>query len=147
MENAPITDFIVPRTVRPSVYYVPGSGGLRNLTSTKGATVIRCLRAILVVLLILVIFCMVYFGCSGRALSAKLCKSGWILFVRPGCSFCDKQLRALGGNPFPRQITCGASAGASKACSKIPAFPFWINSRTGDTRVGFQNQIRLLEML
>lgn len=84
---------------------------------------------------------------SSKALVKHLADCGWVVYYRRGCGHCTKQKEVLGGN-YKKYIECDAngvqlSGYTTKppvACNspQIKGFPFWYNTKTGDTRLGFQ---------
>ena len=99
----------------------------------------------------------------GRALAAdlvgaRLAQLGWILYTRPGCPWCDRQMAELGGI-YPAHIECtGDTAAVAAEVAKYPGaiacddpkvvgFPFWLNTKTQDTRAGMQKQADLEQMI
>ena len=116
------------------------------------------MQALLVALIIVIIFCLWRMSMTMTKKNAgfsttALADSGWYLYTRPGCSWCHKQLEALGG-AYKNRIDCGADganpappAGAP-ACNdpKISGYPFWHNLKTGQSKTGFQNLTELSAM-
>lgn len=118
-------------------------------------------------LIVLLVFAILYLGLSAlqyrgsRGLGDALASRGWVLYTRPGCAFCTKQVSALypGGteNVYPKQVVCvgdAASASGSMSdsqgpylCKNVPAFPFWANEYTTATRTGLQDRKQLRQML
>jgi len=77
--------------------------------------------------------------------SLKLAEMGWVLYTRPGCPWCEKQLDLLGG-AFPATIVCPGTDAAKRfpgalSCDdpKVVGFPFWYNTKTKESRTGMQN--------
>lgn len=78
--------------------------------------------------------------------SLKLAELGWVLYTRPGCPWCEKQLEVLGGT-FPATLICGPGTDAAKrfpgaiSCDdpKIVGFPFWYNTKTKESLTGMQS--------
>jgi hypothetical protein len=118
------------------------------------------LTALLIVLLVVAILYLClqaqqYQG--GRSLGNALASCGWVLYTRPGCTYCTKQMDALGEDTYPKQVVCvGSAASASGTmsdsqgpylCKNVPAFPFWVNEYTSATRTGLQDRKQLRQML
>ena len=128
------------------------------------------LQALLIALIIVVCYClcqMVYssafkkssggwkrmMGGASNVSTEALASAGWYLYTRPGCSWCHKQIDALGGS-YANRIECGkdgaspAPPAGAPACTdpKISGYPFWYNATTGQSRTGFQNSEALLSM-
>ena len=101
------------------------------------------LVALLAVIICIIVYCI---RVPDSGLADKLAADGWVLFTTPGCSFCVKQLRVLGLARYPSQTECGG-ASAPAGCKKIAAFPFWVNTKTSETRTGLQSAAQLREML
>jgi hypothetical protein len=102
-------------------------------------------------------------GGAQSALARALARCGWSVYLLQGCGACEKQMQLLPG--FDRSILCGGSANAVQkpglapiagytgkpsvpglSCSGIPAYPYWHNDRTGESRVGFQDYAALGRM-
>lgn len=126
------------------------------------------LQALLIALIIVVCYCLwqmmtgskkssggwkKWMGGSSNVSTAALASAGWYLYTRPGCSWCHKQIDALGGS-YVNRIECGkdgaspAPPAGAPACTdpKISGYPFWYNATTGQSRTGFQNSDALLSM-
>jgi hypothetical protein len=101
--------------------------------------------AVAVVLVIILLYYMMSPQRGG--VSSKLAKKGWILYTRDGCGYCTKQLKELGGH-YPKIVRCAQGGTLVKSdvndppstCAQITGFPTWINTKTGDKKVGFQKQ-------
>ena len=84
---------------------------------------------------------------SSKSLVKHLAGCGWVVYYRRGCGHCTKQKEVLGGN-YKKYIECdengvqlsGYTTKPPIACNspQIKGFPFWYNTKTGDTRLGFQ---------
>jgi len=94
---------------------------------------------------------------NGQRLSAQLAEQGWVLYTRPGCPWCTKQMDVLG--TYPNLVVCDGSASgkispdAQKltgllSCNsdKITGFPFWHNVKTGVMGSGMQTEANLREL-
>jgi len=116
------------------------------------------------VLIFLVVVVIVYLMAAPQTLSAKLARQGWVLYVMPGCGYCKKQQRLLGTTRYPKKVVCVkrspsgqaaialepstlAETNAPLLCSRVQAYPFWINQRTGEVRKGLQGPRALQSML
>jgi hypothetical protein len=77
---------------------------------------------------------------------------GWIVFIRPGCTWCHKQVEELKSTPF-KYVECTqdgkrpndhhksgtpVSAPSNMPCSSITGFPTWYNTKTSKTVSGFK---------
>jgi hypothetical protein len=69
-----------------------------------------------------------------------LANAGWVLYSRAGCGYCERQMAELGG-AYPRAVHCSPAS-----CANVTAFPTWVNTRTGERRVGLQGRAALLSM-
>jgi glutaredoxin len=79
---------------------------------------------------------------SGKVIRDWLHRAGWVLYTRPGCPYCAKQLELLKGS-YPQTVVC--SPGDSR-CAGITAFPTWVNPNTNQKAVGLQSYAQLLGM-
>jgi hypothetical protein len=166
---APIAQYVVPRTAPPpappaappraprkeeeeEVFYYqeesrPPSGGVG-----AGEVVLYGLLILAVVLVLffaLVPRGRVGAGRRGFPLAEELAFAGWVLYGRPGCPWCARQLEALGTNQYPKMVTCEGEKGEYTGvladgdipllCKNVQAFPLWVNATTGATRTGFQS--------
>ena len=126
----------------------------------KGNGNSAALTALLIVLLVFAILylCLQAQQCQGgRSLGNALASCGWVLYTRPGCSYCTKQMDALGEATYPKQVVCAGSAASASGtmsdsqgpylCKNVPAFPFWVNEYTSATRMGLQDRKQLHQML
>ena len=144
-----ITDYITGGGDITSDIVEGGCGG--------GAWMQEFMQALLVALIIVIVFClwrMMTNNGSGTGFStAALASRGWYLYTRPGCSWCHKQMDALGGE-YKNRIECAADAvkralpAGAPVCgdSKISGYPFWHNVKTGQSKTGFQDMKALTEM-
>ena len=161
MDQSGISQFIIDRsddsqnavasTSAPQQFSPPTTVYVAQVRTALFSRSSSVLAAILIVLLIVVIF---YFA-RRRTLARNLAACGWILYTRPGCGFCTKQIMTLGVKTYPKQIVCIGSTslgGMSDSqgpymCENVNAFPFWVNEFTNATRTGFQNREQLYQML
>lgn len=107
---------------------------------------------VITALLILLIILILAYWLIPKSLSKRLKNKGWWLYTREGCSHCVREKRLLDYDFDDRIVECDGSGNqisgsmyAPISCSsdQIMGFPFWINTRTGDTRVGYQNLAEL----
>ncbi len=173
MDPQPLGQFIVdtpPAAAQPQQFYTaapppqqyyeaPASAKAYKVVPIppKGNGNAGVLTALLIVLLVIAIvyLAMQYWG--GRSLGSALASCGWVLYTRPGCTHCTKQMTALGEDTYPKQVVCvGSAASASGSmsdsqgpylCKNVPAFPFWVNEYTSATRTGLQDRKQLRHML
>jgi hypothetical protein len=85
-------------------------------------------------------------------LAEALAADGWVLYTRPGCAYCSKQLAVLGVARYSKQMVCGPGASALAPmgpvlCKDVPVFPYWVNERTLEARAGLQHRRQLWGML
>jgi hypothetical protein len=114
---------------------VPRKKRLRVLVEITLALVVIGIIALVVIYFTLVL--------PMRRTSRKLFRAGWVAYVTRGCGYCDKQLNTC--PQFPGFVRCPDAARAAE-CAAVPAFPFWRNTRTGETRVGYQDDAALRAM-
>jgi len=124
-------------------------------------------QALMIVIVVLVI----YYIAMPRGPVVKSCKkmlvkTGWILYTRKGCPWCHKQMDALGGS-YKKHVECPSNAppptpaelaaayqifaktiDGALLCGdpKITGYPFWFNSKTGESVVGYQDEEKLAMM-
>jgi hypothetical protein len=106
--------------------------------------------AVLILLIVLAVYCMF----SAECLEEGLRRRGWVVYYATGCPHCERQKGLL--RDFHSYIECGPVGGvagrdaplASPPCGSaaITAYPFWLNSLTGETKVGFQGVESLKRM-
>lgn len=107
--------------------------------------------AVAIVLVIIILFYVLTPSRGG--ISSKLAKNGWILYTRDGCGYCTKQLNELGGH-YPKIVRCAQGGKLIKSdvdnppltCGQITGFPTWVNTKTGDKKVGLQKHHDLESM-
>lgn len=83
------------------------------------------------------------------SLAGRLYDGGWVLYTSPTCSYCASQLSALGGQYRGTVVCGGARLGGGiplPGCDQVPAFPYWVNTNTRETRTGVQSQGELAAM-
>jgi hypothetical protein len=166
----PLGQFIVdsPPAAPPQQFYAaqaqyyeaPGAAKAYQVVPTppKGNGNSGVLIALLIVLLVVAILYMClkaqqYQG--GRSLGNALASCGWVLYTLPGCTYCTKQMDALGEATYPKQVVCGRSTASGTMsdsqgpylCKNVQAFPFWVNEYTSATRTGLQDRKQLRQML
>jgi hypothetical protein len=87
------------------------------------------------------------------SLAGRLYDGGWVLYTSPACSYCASQLSALGGQ-YRGMVVCGGAGGGRglgggvplPGCDQVPAYPYWVNVNTRETRTGVQSQSELAAM-
>jgi hypothetical protein len=99
--------------------------------------------AVLTFLLIMVIVCL---WRTGGTVRGQLENAGWVLYTKPGCPYCVRQMETLGGS-YRNKVTCGAASSDPAGCAAAPGYPHWVNSITGKTVSGYQSQAGLKAML
>lgn len=104
--------------------------------------------ALLVILVIVLIGAVLL--CAFQAKSHGLAKSlhdvGWKVYVTPNCSACKRQLELIQGIE-KKQMVVSCGQGGPAQCKNIPAFPYWVNHVTGETRTGMQCRGELMDMV
>jgi hypothetical protein len=134
----------------PRGYYA-ASSGKKDSSGSNNA-----LMALLIVLVVIAILYLTMRTSAGVYLGDALASCGWVLYTTPGCIYCDKQLAIFGRGSYPAQGVCMADPSGRMpdtpgpgmySCSKIPAFPFWVNTKTAATRTGLQDLSQLDQML
>lgn len=150
------------QTREPS-HYGGGSDGGDGAFRTGGCH--RHMKALInAALIVLVIFILAaafyYRPASGRAchkragLAETLGDAGWVVYYRQGCGYCDEQRRVLGKPHLMPSVECdpaGRQMGGDAAplpCGSpvITGYPFWLNVRSGEARVGLQGHSALENM-
>lgn len=88
---------------------------------------------------------------EGTAKADNFNDKGWIVFTRPGCSWCHKQMEELKSTPF-KYVECAPpgkqpghhqsgtliAAPANRPCTGLDGFPTWYNVKSGKTVSGFK---------
>jgi len=172
---APATSAIAPApAVAPATAAIaPTIGGnyrdyyYEDAAPMGSSQLLKILLLSMVIVVVIVVVAVVHLRRKarrfGRAIAAdlvaaSLAQQGWILYTRPGCPWCDRQMAALGGI-YPAHIECTGDAAAvaaevakypgAIACDdpKIVGFPFWLNTKTKDTRAGMQQLADLEKMI
>jgi len=139
-----------PQVGLPTVFY-PGPPHVAVARSGPQSLVLAA-----VVLLAVVLICACWrgghlkrrFASSPKGLAAR----GWTVYYLQGCGYCDKQAALLGS--FARYVKYGPGGVLLGGYTEAPpltfgairGFPHWYNTRTGETRGGFQDAAALAEM-
>ena len=144
MSDSDITQFVVDSpAAQPQEYYTAPPPAVVYLAQPRVYKEKKSSAWLLWAVLIVLIIVVAVAVDRRRNLARRLANRGWVLYTKPGCGYCTRQLAELGG-PYPRQIDC---SGTNPLCAHISSFPTWVNSRTRDTRVGLQSREELLAML
>lgn len=114
----------------------------------------KCLKVLIVAVALVLILVIIFCVRITDGLPMRLASQGWVLMTREGCPHCEHQLEVLGGT-YPKVVRCGSdnalmgsTAGdISFGCGDVPGFPYWYNTDTQETKVGFQDQSELKSML
>ncbi|MEI6568236.1 MAG: hypothetical protein WCR20_16275 [Verrucomicrobiota bacterium] len=153
---------------------VPVTGGAEHNVHANIGSEFAIFLAIMVVLVVVVIFYLRMrkqkmiakviaslpahrWDSNGQRLGAQLAEQGWVLYTRPGCPWCTKQMDVLGN--YPNLVVCDGSASGKVSpdaqkltgvlsCNseKITGFPFWHNVKTGVMGSGMQSEANLREL-
>jgi hypothetical protein len=109
----------------------------------------------LTALVVVAVLAAVYFLAAGArpAVDVRaLERNGWVVYYMSGCRFCTMQKDALGA-PYANYIEVEAGrqvGGYTQAppypIEQITGYPFWYNSKTGETRNGYQDRAALRKM-
>ena len=128
-------------------------------TNSNGGSI---LMALLIILLIVIVVCMLSMtfnrrGKKPHSLARELAIRGWVLYTRPGCPYCTKQMRVLDVEVYPKQVVCIGKISSTSgtmpdsqgpySCKNVEGFPFWVNEFTNVSRTGLQNRAQLEQML
>jgi hypothetical protein len=110
---------------------------------------------IAVIILVLVIVGFILYSQSTKTKKSNnfspepsLSDKGWIVYMRPGCGWCDKQKNTLAESGLNYQyVACGQlgqvpngeliSAPSSKPCESVRGFPLWYNRLTKEEKPGY----------
>lgn len=133
----------------PTTNYMPTQVARSGRDSEKDTN-----RAVIIAVAIILILIMVYWAMMPQDMGDKLAARGWILYIRDGCSFCERQLTVLGGS-YPKIVECTAAGKLVRsgcgnppfACHRVSAFPHWWCSETKETRTGLQTLSQLQSMM
>lgn len=97
-----------------------------------------------IVLVLILLYLAEYYAASSVR---NLTSSGWVLFYSPGCSFCDKQLKSMGGqSKWLKKVNCKKSTNLCED-NNINAYPTWLNTKTGKRYEGYIEKDDLVETL
>jgi hypothetical protein len=140
MEGVPdnVMNYAVPmNTGAPT--YAPAQKSSGDMYSTL-------ITAVIVLLVILII---IYLAMP-RSLSKRLECKGWVVYFMQGCHYCSKQKRVL-DRDFRKYIECDANGNQIGGINPpvpcgspiITGYPFWFNTRTGESKPGFQSLLDL----
>lgn len=82
-------------------------------------------------------------GAAARLVALESC--GWTVYLSRGCPACVTQMNLLQGTGFTKYVvydkgvvTGGFTTTPPLQYNTIPAFPYWHNTCTGETREGVQ---------
>lgn len=108
--------------------------------------------------LVLIVCCCVYtYVILPITLSDQLAHSGWVVYLKDGCSFCKDQMGTLGWK-FRNFVYCNKEKSACTnrienmvhfKCDSplITGYPFWYNLKTKKYRAGYQSAGQLHSMI
>ncbi len=145
------------RSPAESRTYALTSGPLPGAVSDGKARVnylgLQCIsgRSLLVALLVaLIVVLVLYLAVASPKgkhlkLAHDLAACGWVLYIRPGCRFCDLQMKILGTEDYPKLVRCDPTK-MRNGCKSLQGFPCWINEYSHKTRVGLLNRTQLEQM-
>ena len=119
-----------------------------NTNKPMGRTRYNISIAVIVIVLIAIIILLI-FMITEPTIAQKLASNGWQVYYKPGCKYCDLQKSELGH--YPLSVVCdGNDQTANKssmACKDVTGFPYWVNIKTGKTKVGLQKKESLIRMI
>jgi hypothetical protein len=125
-------------------------------TQTRLPFTVVALIILLIILIIVVLHRLLSPEWKKRGLAGALADREWILYTRPGCGYCTKQMDVLGGG-YSKRVVCvsGASTAAGSMselegplkCKEVSGFPTWVNARTGKVKTGLRDRAELDAML
>lgn len=145
IDGEPDSDDLGPPDAESRSYSGGTAGGRVGLT----VIVVLAVLAILIIL-IAAISARSAAGSAGArnhpSLEARLAEKGWVVYFMKGCGHCEHQKQLLPGLFGETGTGAWVQCGDGGNCQGIQAFPFWKNSRTGDSRVGFQDMLSLQRM-
>ena len=98
----------------------------------------------IILLILIIIIALLSPRSQSQSLSSKLSNSGWIVYYRKGCGYCNAQKDILGSNykMFIEYDTNGNQIGGLTtitATPEISGYPFWYNINTHATKIGLQD--------
>lgn len=137
----PITNYIQPVSNDSSL-----SSDSEGSSSNAGT--------ILFVVIILIIIVLIYYAYKTvQNLEGKLEKSGWTLYSRVGCPYCVKQMDLIPEfknyvqyNKDGSKVIHSYTKSPPLSFKDLKGVPHWYNTKTRDTRTGFQDYQSLTEM-
>jgi glutaredoxin len=121
-------------------------GSIPNPTPRRDNFMSNVITALIIILIILILA----YWLIPKSLSKRLKNKGWWLYTMQGCHHCTREKKLLDYDFDDRIVECDGSGNKVKgssaapiACSNAKGFPFWINTKSGDTKVGYQNLAEL----
>ena len=129
-------------------------------------TTVTVLIVVVVIAIMYLCWTSMYPKIPPRDMGKDLADRGWVVYTTPGCTYCEKQMKHL--EHYRKEVVCGGHSGSQYDslygggqydssyggqydgpvdCSRVTAFPFWVNERTQETRTGFQDTKALTVMV
>jgi hypothetical protein len=116
-----------------------------------GPRVQRAALALALAVAAVLVLLLLYYVYAPRILARRLARCGWAVYLLRGCDYCRRQMCLLDG--FDRYVVCADGAAVEGyaipppvSCGSIPSYPYWHNTQTGETRVGYQDRAALGHM-
>lgn len=110
----------------------------------------------LIIISVIIGICLISKVFKYNTISSALAAQGWVLYTRPGCVYCHKQLKILNDPEYPRHVRCLSATAcdptkyldtrAPMRCNEVNAYPYWINAWTRAIRIGLQSTENLKNM-
>lgn len=136
------------RPGNPIMMYPPPDSNAHMSMNTK--ILVSVVISIAVIVVSIIMICHHMPSVTSSSVSTRLAQGGWVVYYRQGCGYCTAQKQVLAwGNKQPHNyIECdmrGKQVGGlfppPVPCNSptITGFPFWLNTRTGETRAGLQS--------
>lgn len=135
---------------RPVAAQVPAEYTI--VTKTRTFRNKRALMSTLLAVAIVLIILIMYYMFSPRSLARSLTRCGWTVYLLRSCGYCHRQMNHLEG--FRRKIVCdsgnkvlsGYTDSPPVSCGSIRGYPYWYNTRTKESRTGYQDPAALSQM-
>jgi hypothetical protein len=120
-------------------------------------TTVTVLIVVVIIAIMYLCWASMYPKIPPRDMGKDLAERGWVVYTTPGCTYCEKQMKHL--EHYRKEVVCGGHRGGQYDssyggqydgpvdCSRVSAFPFWVNERTQETRTGFQDAKALTVMV
>lgn len=145
-------DAVPAQVLNPNAGYIQSTSNTSTMSTMSTSVFSRHPYLVVAAVLVLVLLLVVWYY-SKNSLAAKLTKNGWVVYYQKGCPHCVHQKKLL--KWFSNYVECDSTGKTTHTCKTAPyqcgnaaitAYPFWVNTNTNATMVGFQNAASLATM-